>query len=93
MEYGAKELAEFVGLKSKQYSILYSCDTIHRVKEVPKAAANELVHAEHLHILRKNQLKTVHFSAIRSFKHKLYTIGTKIALSAFDDKNIYQGTV
>ena len=72
MEYGAKELAEFVGLKSKQYSILYSCDTIHRAKEVPKAASNELVHT-----LRKNQLKTVHFSAIRSFKHKLNTMGTK----------------
>ena len=37
--------------------------------------------------LRKNQPKTVHFSAIRSFKHKLYTVDTeKIALSAFDDK-------
>ena len=83
MEYGAKELAEFVGLKSKQYSILYSCDTIHRAKEVSKAAANELVHADCLHTLRKNQLKTVHFSAIRSFKHKLYTMYTnKIALSA-----------
>ena len=32
MEYGSKELTEFVGLKSKQYSILYSCDTIHRAK-------------------------------------------------------------
>ena len=86
-EYGSRELTEFVGLKSKQYSILCSCDTIHRAKGVPKAAANELVHADYLHTLRKNQPKTVHFSAIRSFKHKLYTVDTeKIALSAFDDK-------
>ena len=86
-EYSSKELRQFVGLKSKQYSILCSCDTIHRAKGVPKAAANELVHADYLHTLRKNQPKTVHFSAIRSFKHKLYTVDTeKIALSAFDDK-------
>ena len=76
-----------MGLKSKQYSILCSCDTIHRAKGVPKAAANEQVHADYLHTLRKNQPKTVHFSAIRSFKHKLYTVDTeKIALRAFDDK-------
>ena len=86
-EYGSQELTEFVGLKSKQYSILCSCDTIHRAKGVPKAAANKLVHADYLHTLRKNQPKTVHFSAIRSFKHKLHTVDTeKIALSTFDDK-------
>ena len=87
-EYGSKELIEFVGLKSKQYSILCSCDkSIQRAKGVAKSASNELVHRDYLHTLRKSQSKTARYSAIRSFKHKLYTVDTeKIALSAFDDK-------
>ena len=61
MEYGSKELTEFVGLKSKQYSIFCSCDTTHRAKGVPKAAANELVHADYLYTLRKNNRRLFTF--------------------------------
>ena len=51
------ELTEFVDLKSKQYSILCSCDTIHRAKGVSLAADDELVHADYLHTLGKKTTK------------------------------------
>ena len=87
MEYGAKEMTEFVGLKAKQYSILCSCDSIHRAKGVPANASKQLLHEDYIKTLRTGLEKHTSFDAIRSFKHKLYTVSTeKTALSAFDDK-------
>ena len=67
-------------------SILCSCDTIHRAKGVPKAAANELVHADYLHTLRKKQPKTSLFCNTKFQTQTLHSGYRKIALSAFDDK-------
>ena len=87
MEYAEKEMVEFVGLKAKQYSILCSCDSIHRAKGVPSNASKRLLHKDYMHTLNSGKSKSTQFDAIRSFKHKLYTVSTeKTALSAFDDK-------
>ena len=87
MEYGAKEMIEFVGLKVKQYSVLSSCDSIHRAKGVPANASKTLLHEDYLNTLKTGRPKNTSFAAIRSYKHNLFTVQTeKTALSAFDDK-------
>lgn len=87
LEYGDLFLKEVVALKPKQYSILTTCDDVHRSKGLPKAACSELTHRDYLNTLKTSKVLQKEFSGIRSVKHHLYTVNTKkIGLSPFDDK-------
>ncbi|KAL9951227.1 hypothetical protein ACROYT_G043851 [Oculina patagonica] len=85
-------IEEFVGLRPKMYSLLYTenCKTIE--KKVAKGIAKNVTKKEirHQHYKdclfnRKQQMASMH--QIRSFQHNVYSIKlNKIGLSPFDDK-------
>ena len=83
-EFNGVKIAEFVGLKSKMYSLIISDDI-----EVNKAKGRnkKLRHNEYLDVLFD---KKVVRHSMKRIQSKLYDIGTydafKISLSCFDDK-------
>ena len=80
---------EFIGLRSKCYSIKLENDTEKSTcKGVKKCVKNkELLHQKYKDTLFKGQNQSCKQKTIRSFDHQVYSIQTeKIALSAFNDK-------
>ena len=83
-EFNGVKIVEFVGLKSKMYSLISSDD-----KEVNKAKGinKKLRHNEYLDVLFD---KKVVRHSMKRIQSKLHDIGTydvfKISLSCFDDK-------
>ena len=82
-------ICEFIGLRSKMYSIKLDDDS---EKKTAKGIArnvikNHLKHAQYKHILDSGEKMTSSMKLIRSFDHDIYTVSvTKISLSASDDK-------
>ena len=80
---------EFVGLRSKMYSLLVSrSQTKITAKGIKKSfVKNHINHNMFLHTLRNKTCTTAEFLSFRSQNHVIHTIkNIKICLSAYDDK-------
>ena len=88
-EYGEKNMNEFVGLKSKLYSILYD-ETSNKktAKGLQKTILTKLINHEHYREVILNQkLYSSSMKRIQSKDHNLQTIElTKLIFQPFDDK-------
>ena len=82
-------LESFVGLRSKMYSLQHSDSRkdARKAKGIKKSVVRTISHQDYLDwLLNMTQMKHS-FHAIRSHRHRLYTIKqTKLSLSSFDDK-------
>jgi len=83
-------LTEFIGLRSKMYSLstLSGNKEYHKVKVVPKSYVKKHVtHEQYLHVLRRWARTSCRFRAFRSRNHRVTTrIMSKVCLSCLDDK-------
>ena len=82
-------IVEFVGLRSKMYSILLADGSSkHTAKGIQHHFAKQNLKHELYKKCLEDQIKTfAEYKSIRSFSHELYTIQEKkIALCSFDDK-------
>ena len=81
-------IKEFVGLRSKMYSILVGNEEEKKTaKGITAAAKKNFKHESYLQCLQDEVVLMASMHQIRSFKHELYTIRmTKIGLSPYDDK-------
>jgi hypothetical protein len=80
---------QFVGLRSKMYSLLLPGGKVKATaKGIKKSFAKKKIrHDQYLHCLKGDSTTTAEFHNIRSFLHTLKTVKVvKRALSAFDDK-------
>ena len=82
-------IVEFVGLRSKMYSILLadgsSKNTANGIKQ--HFSKTNSKHELYQKCLVEQSRTTVQYNSIRSFDHQLYTIHeNKVALSSYDDK-------
>jgi hypothetical protein len=92
-------IQEFVGLKSKMYSMIYEDDGKLTEKKTAKGIKKSVIkhHTKHDHYRECLFDRTVHLSSmnqIRSYNHQLYNITiNKLGLSPFDDKRyiLYDG--
>ena len=82
-------IVEFVGLRSKMYSILLADGSSkHTAKGIQHHFAKQNLKHELYKKCLEDQIKTfAEYKSIRSFSHELYTIQEKkVALCSFDDK-------
>jgi len=82
-------IREFIGLRSKMYSIKLEDDSEKKTAKgiVSSVIKNHLKHAQYKHILETGERMNSNMKMIRSFDHSIYTVNvTKISLSAYDDK-------
>ncbi len=89
MEYINSPISEFIGLKSKMYSVKFdSGEESKRAKGIAYSVTkNDLRHEMYNNTLETKGRMYSRMNAIRSIKHQLYTITmNKISLSAYDDK-------
>ena len=83
---------EFIGLKSKMYSLVYQEDEKLIEKKTAKGIKKSVIkqHTRHQHYKDCLFDRTIHMSAmtqIRSYDHQLFNITiNKLGLSPFDDK-------
>ena len=92
-ETQCKPIYEFIGLRSKMYSIKLDDDSEKKTAKgiVRNVIKNHLKHAQYKHILDTGERMTSSMKMIRSFDHDIYTVNvTKISLSAYDDKRFIQ---
>jgi len=89
-EYANNIIEEFIGLRSKMYSLKFNDKTkdCKKAKGIVKSVINnELTHEMYRHTLKTGGRIHSKMNTIRSIKHQLYTIEmNKISLSAYDDK-------
>ena len=88
-------ICEFIGLRSKMYSIKLDDDSEKKTAKgiVRNVIKNHLKHDSYKHILETGERMNNYSSMkmIRSFDHDVYTVNvTKISLSAYDDKRFIQ---
>lgn len=83
-----KIAVEFVGLKSKMYSVLDVNDERKiRAKGIPKASLHHVNHESYVHCLKTSSKLTSKIRAIRSYDHKMFTVKmNKSSLNPFCDK-------
>lgn len=89
MENAEKYIQQFVGLKSKLYSVKYSDDSEKRTaKGLNKTVLNKYVNHEHyINVLEKNQMYIAKMNSIQSKEHQLKTVQLKkLIFTNFDDK-------
>ena len=89
MEYPNDVITEFIGLKSKMYSIkLDSAKEEKKAKGIVKSVVKkDLKHDMYDKTLQTSSKMYSKMNVIRSVKHKVYTMTVnKISLSAYDDK-------
>ena len=85
-------IQEFVGLKSKMYTLIYEEEGCLKEKKTAKGIKKSVIkhHTKHEHYKQCLSDKTIHMSTmnqIRSYDHQLYNITiNKLGLSPFDDK-------
>ena len=80
---------QFVGLRSKLYSLLYEDDTDKKTcKGIKKCVKEKVIkHFDYLNTLLSGKTKSEKQCTFRSYKHEMYSIEvSKVALSAFNDK-------
>ena len=91
-ETGAHCPSEFIGLRSKMYSLWTptSDDPAHtftKAKGVPKSYVKKHVrHEQYLHVLKNWNNTTCKFRTFKSTHHEITTREMKICLSCMDDK-------
>ena len=87
-EYPNESIEEFIGLRSKMYSTLFSSGLeCKKAKGIVKSVVQNLKHNKYKKILESGKQMHSNMTVIRSHKHKLYTENiNKISLSAYDDK-------
>lgn len=88
-EYNSRPIHEFVGLRSKCYSVLENSPKEKKVaKGVPRIAIkNQLTHKDYKACLFNNTEKLTHALTIRSKLHQIFTQNiSKLSLSPFDTK-------
>ena len=88
-EYADNVIHEFIGLRSKMYSIKFNdgkeCKTAKGV--VRSVIRNDIKHEKYRDILETGEMMHSKMTVIRSQKHQLYTMEmNKVSLSAYDDK-------
>jgi hypothetical protein len=94
-ESSSKQIKEFIGLRSKMYSVLLD-DEKNKItaKGVKRSYAEKNIkHADYKRAIFSNKHEDVQqqatFNLIRSFKHKLHSIQiTKTSLCGLDDKRV-----
>ena len=82
-------ICEFIGLRSKMYSIKLDDDSEKKTAKgiVRNVIKNHLKHENYKQILETGERMNSSMKMIRSFDHDVYTVNvTKISLSAYDDK-------
>ena len=86
-EFKGKIISEFIGLKSKMYSLVaVNNEETKNAKRVNKNVVKDIRHREYIDILFNKQMIKHKMKRIQS---KLHTVGTyvcKISLSYFDGK-------
>ena len=89
-ESGGNAILEAIALRSKMYSYITKDDNVKKAKGVPKAAVHHhLRHSDYRECLINTEGKSVPTTAIRHFKHDVYTVkSSKLALSPYDDKRM-----
>ena len=86
-------ICEFVGLRSKMYSIKLDDDSEKKTAKgiVRNVIKNHLKHDNYKQILETGERMNSNMKMIRSFDHNVYTVNvTKVSLSAYDDKRYIQ---
>lgn len=90
-ETSSVPIYEFVGLKSKMYSISYGTTDKKRAKGINKSTVREITHKDYYSILHSNSCTKHDMRRITNHLHQMYTVElSKISLSAFDDKRFIQ---
>lgn len=88
-EYGDKHMNEFIGIKSKLYSILYDESSEKRTaKGLQKAVLNTIInHNNYKNVIFNNNSFPNTMNRIQSKNHNLNTVTlTKLIFTPFDDK-------
>ena len=87
-ETAGKPIKEFVGLRSKMYSLLVDGKEKKTAKGIKKSVIRrELCHAAYRDVLLNETVTRATMNLIRSYHHKVFSIScNKLALSSFDDK-------
>ena len=87
-ETASVPISEFVGLRSKMYSMSYGGNEKKTAKGISKNVIQKrLRHSAYRDCLFKQHTTIAHMKQIRSIKHQLYSLAlNKIGLSPFDDK-------
>ena len=80
-------ISEFVGLRSKMYSMTYGEKEKKTAKGIGRSSIRKMRHAEYRDCLLNRQTNTATSNTIQSHGHRIYSEHlTKTALSPFDDK-------
>ena len=87
-ETGGIPIAQFVGLRSKMYSLKYSNEEQKKAKGIVKSVVKkELKHSNYVDCILEQKKIMCQQNLIRSKKHNLHVVNVnKVGLSAFDDK-------
>ena len=87
-ETAGKPIKEFVGLRSKMYSLLVDGKEKKTAKGIKKSVIRrDLCHAAYRDVLLNETVTRATMNLIRSHHHKVFSIScNKLALSSFDDK-------
>jgi hypothetical protein len=83
-----RPIAEFVGLRSKMYSIKCGDNEMKRAKGISRAVVKkEISHEDYRETLFRGTLMEHQMTLFRSIRHDIFTVNmNKISLSAYDDK-------
>ena len=85
-EFKGKIVREFIGLRSKMYSLIY-VDNEEKAKGVNKNVVKNIRHKEYVDVLFNIKMIRDKMKRIQSKLHKIGTYEvSKISLSCFDDK-------
>ena len=82
-------ICEFIGLRSKMYSIKLDDDTEKKTAKgiVRNVIKKHLKHENYKRILETGDIMNSSMKMIRSYDHQIYTVNVnKVSLSAYDDK-------
>ena len=87
-ETASKPIKEFVGLRSKMYSLLVDGKEKKTAKGIKKSVIRrDLCHAAYRDVLLNETVTRATMNLIQSYHHKVFSIScNKLALSSFDDK-------
>jgi hypothetical protein len=83
-----RPITEFVGLRSKMYSIKCCEEELKRAKGISRAVVKkEIHHDDYRKTLFNGTLMEHQMTLFRSIRHDIFTVNmNKISLSAYDDK-------